>query len=103
MAVVDPWSSGVIFSCDYVPWLGIQIDNQEEVNVALLSILEKKVREVFYDMPKEASKLKVFLPALVADNLFLDVLLVINWLKVVEAHLDVTQLKIRVNFEKLRP
>ena len=44
----------------------------------------------------------VSLPALVADGLFVDVLLGANWLKAVGARLDVSCLKLVVNLEKLK-
>ena len=42
------------------------------------------------------------MPALVADGLFVDVLLGANWLKTVGACLDVSQLELDVNSEKLK-
>ena len=41
-------------------------------------------REVFYDMPTEVGKSLVTLPALVADGLFVDILLGAYWLKAVK-------------------
>ena len=42
------------------------------------------------------------MPALVADGLFVDVLLGANWLKAVGACLDVSRLELVVNSEKLK-
>ena len=42
------------------------------------------------------------MPALVADGLFVDVLLGANWLKAVGACLDVSQLELVVGSEKLK-
>ena len=42
------------------------------------------------------------MPALVADGLFVDILLGANWLKAVGARLDVGQLELVVNSEKLK-
>ena len=72
------------------------------MNIASLGGLEKKVREVFYEIPIEVGKSLVTLPALVAEGLFVDVLLGANWLKAVGARLDITQLEIRVMDEKLK-
>ena len=54
------------------------------MNIASLGGLEKKVREVFYDVPIEVGKLLVTLPALVAEGFFVDVLIGANWLKALE-------------------
>ena len=102
MAVVDSGSSGVVVSRGCVARLGIQPDDQVEMNIASLGGLEKKVREVFYEVPIEVGKSLVTLPALVAEGLFVDVLLGANWLKAVGARLDITWLEIRVMDEKLK-
>ena len=72
------------------------------MNIASLGGLEKKVNEAFYEIPIEAGKSLVTLPALVAEGLFVDVLLSANWLKAVGAHLNITRLEIRVMDEKLK-
>ena len=102
MAVIDSRSSGVVVSQGCVARLGIQPDDQVEMNIASLGGLEKKVREVFYEIPIEVGKSLVTLPALVAEGLFVDVLLGANWLKAVGARLDITRLEIRVMDEKLK-
>ena len=78
MVVIDSGSSGMVLSSGFVAQLGIQLDDQAEMNIALLSSLDKKVRELFYDVPIEVGKLLVTLPALVAEGLFIDVLLSAN-------------------------
>ena len=42
---------------------------------------------------------KVSLPALVANDLFVDILLGANWLKTVGARLDMSQLELVIGFE----
>ena len=102
MAVIDYGSSGVVVSHGCLAHLGVQPDVQVEMNIALVGGLEKKVREVFYDVPIEVGKSLVTLPALVAEGLFVDVLLGANWLKAVGARLNITRLEIRVMDEKLK-
>ena len=46
--------------------------------MASLNRLEKKIRDVFFDVPIEVGQSLVMLPALVADGLFVDVLLGAN-------------------------
>ena len=53
-------------------------------------------------MPIEVRQSMVTLPALVADGLFVDILLGANWMKAVGARLDINRLEIVVNKEKLR-
>ena len=65
MAVIDHRSSGVVVSCGCVACLGVQPDDQVEMNIASLGSLKKKVREVFYDVPIEDGILLVTLTALV--------------------------------------
>ena len=50
MAVIDLGSSGVVVSSGCVARLGVQQDDQVERNIASLGGLEKKVREVFYEV-----------------------------------------------------
>ena len=88
-------------SCGCVVQLGIQLDDQVEMNIASLGGLERKVREAFYYVPIEVGKSLVTLPALVAEGLFVDVLLGANWLKAVGARLNIIRLEIRVVDEKL--
>ena len=85
MAVIDSEFSGKVLSCGCVARLGDQLDDQVDMNTASLGGLEKKVREVFQDLPKEVEKWLVTLPALVAEGLFVEVLLGANWLKAVGA------------------
>ena len=56
---------------------------------ASLNEVEKKTRSVFFDIPIEVGHSLVSLPALVADGLFVDILLGANWLKAVGACLDI--------------
>ena len=102
MAVIDSGSSGVAVSCGCVAQLGIQPDDQVEINIALLSGLEKHLREVLYDVTIEVGKLLVKLPAFVAEGLFVDFLLGANWLKAIGACLNITRLEIKVMDEKLK-
>ena len=53
-------------------------------------------------MPIEARQSLVTLPALVADGLFVDILLGANWIKAVGARMDINRLEIVVDKEKLR-
>ena len=71
------------------------------MNIASLNGVEEKVRDVFFDVPIEAT-VSNMLPALVADGLFVDVLLGANWMKAVGACLDINRLEIVVDKEKLR-
>ena len=72
------------------------------MNIASLNRLDKKIRDVFFDMPIEVGQSLVKLPNLVADGLFVDVLLGANWMKAVGARLDINRLEIVVDKEKLR-
>ena len=49
-----------------------------KINIASLNGVEKKSRSVFFDVPFEVRCSLVSLPALVADGLFVDVLLGAN-------------------------
>ena len=64
--------------------------------------VKKKIRDVFFDVPIEVGQSLVTLPALVADGLFVDVLLGANWMKATRARFKVTWLEIRVIDEKLK-
>ena len=57
---------------------------------------------MFFDVPNEVRNSLVSLPTLVADGLFVDVLLGANWLKAVGACLDVSQFELVVDLEKLK-
>ena len=92
----------MVVSCSCVSCLNLQPDDQVEMNIASLSGVEKKTRSVFFDVPIEVGHSLVSLPALVADGLFVDVLLGANWLKAVGACLNVGQLELVVNSEKLK-
>ena len=92
----------VVVSCGCVSCLNLQPDDQVKMNIASLSGVEKKTRSVFSDVPFKVGHSLVSLPALVADGLFMDVLLGANWLKAVGACLDVGQLKLVVDSEKLK-
>ena len=85
VAVVDLGSSGVVVSCGCVSCLNLQLDDQVEMNIASLNGVEKKTRSVFFDVTIEVRHSLVSLPALVADDLFVDILLGTNWLKAVGA------------------
>ena len=102
VAVVHSGSSGVVISCGCVSCLGLKPDDLEEMNIASLNGLEKKSRSVFFNVPIEVRNSLVSLPALVADGLFVDVLLGANWLKAVGARLDVDWLELVVDSEKLK-
>ena len=100
MAVNDSGSSGVVVSHGCVAHLGIQPDDQVEMNIASLGGLKKKVTEVLYEIAIEVGKLLVTLPALVAEGLFVGIILDANWLKAVGACLNITRLEIKVMNEK---
>ena len=102
VAVVDSGSSGVVISCGCVSRLGLKPDDLVEMNIASLNGVEKKSRSVFFDVPIKVGHSLVSLPTLVADGLFVDVLLGANWLKAVGACLDVSQLELVVDSEKLK-
>ena len=72
------------------------------MNIASLNGVKKKSRDAFFDKPIEVGNSLVSLPALVADGLFVDVLLGANWMKAVSARLDVGQLEVIVDLEKLK-
>ena len=72
------------------------------MNITSLNRVEKKIRGVFFDVLIEVGQSLVTKPALVADILFLEVLLGANWKKAVGACLDINRLKIAINKEKLR-
>ena len=55
------------------------------MNIASLNGAEKKSRDVFFDVLIKVGNSLVSLPALVADDPFVDVLLSANWLKAVGA------------------
>ena len=73
-----------------------------ETNIASLNGVEKNSRSVFFDVSIKVRNSLVSLPALVADGLFVDVLLGANWLKAVGACLDVSRLELLVDSEKLK-
>ena len=102
VAVVNLGSSGVVVSCSCVSCLNLQPDDQVKMNIASLNGVEKKTRSVSFDVPIKVGHSLVSLPALVADSLFVDILLGANWLKAFGACLDVCQLKLVNNSEKLK-
>ena len=102
VAVVDLGSSGVVVSCGCVSCLNLQPDDQVKMNIASLNGVEKKTRSVFFELPIKVGHSLASLPALVADGLFVDILLGANWLKAVGAFLDVSQLELVVDSEKLK-
>ena len=69
VAVVDSGSSGMVVSCGCVACLKLKPDNQVEMNIASLNGVEKKIRDVFFDVPIEVGKSLVNLPALGSDGL----------------------------------
>ena len=75
VAVVNLGSSGVVVSCGCVACLKLETDNQVEMKVASLNGVEKKIRDVFSDVPIEVGQSLVTLPALIANGLFVDILL----------------------------
>ena len=72
------------------------------MNIASLNGAEKKIQDVFFDVPIEDGQSLVTLPALVANGLFVEVLLGANWMKAVGACLDINRLEIAIDKEKLR-
>ena len=64
--------------------------------------MEKKIRDVFFDVPNEVGQSLVVLPALVADGLFVDVLLGNNWREDVGACLYVSWLESIVDLKELK-
>ena len=100
VAVVNSGSSGVAVSCGCVSCLGLKTVDKGEMNIASLNGVEKKLRSVFIDIPIKVRNSMVSLPALVADGLFVDVLLGANWLKAVCSCLDVSQSEIVADFRK---
>ena len=75
VTVVDSGSSGVVVSCGCVSCLSLKPDDQVEMNIASLNGVEKKSRDLFFDVPIKVGNSLVSLPVLVADGLFVDVLL----------------------------
>ena len=69
VAVVNSGSSGVVVSHSCVSCLSIKPDDQVKMNNASLIGVEKKSRDVFFDLPIEVGNSLVSLPALVADGL----------------------------------
>ena len=67
------------------------------MNIASLNRVEKKIRDVFFDVLIVVRQSLVMFPVLVADGLFVDVLLGANWIKAVSAHLDINRLEIVVD------
>ena len=57
------WLSLVVVSC-----LSLKPDDQVVMNIASLNGVEKKSRDVFFDVPIEVGNSLVSLPALVADG-----------------------------------
>ena len=55
------------------------------MNIASLNGVEKKQMSVFFDLLIKFGHSLVTLPALVADGIFVDVLLGANWMKAVGA------------------
>ena len=49
VAVVKLGSSGVVVSCGCVACLKLEPENQEEMKIASLNRVEKKIRDVFFD------------------------------------------------------
>ena len=78
VAVVNSGSSGVVISCGCVSCLGLKPDDLVEMNIASLNGVKKNLRSVLFDVPIEVRNSLVSLPALVADGLFVDVLLGAN-------------------------
>ena len=77
-AVVDLRNSGVVVSCSCVSCLSLKPDDQVKMNIASLNGVEKKIGSVFFDVPIEGGHFLVSLLALIADFLFVDVLLGAN-------------------------
>ena len=66
--MVDLGISGVVVLCGYVACLKLKPDNQAKMNIASLNGLEKKSRNVFFDVLIEVENSLVSLPELVADG-----------------------------------
>lgn len=99
IADVNLGSSGLVISCGYIACLKLEPVNQVEINLASLNRVEKKIRDIFFDVPIEVGQSLVTLPALVADFLFVEILLSANWMKAVGACLDINRLEIVVDRE----
>ena len=78
VAVVNLGSSGVVASCGCVSCLSLKPDDQVEINIASLNGVEKKSRDVFLNVFIKFENSLVGLPVLVADGLFVNVLLGAN-------------------------
>ena len=76
--MVDLGSSGVAVSYCYVACLKLKPDSQVEINIALLNGVDHKLRVVFFDVPIEVRNSLVSLHELIADFLFVEVLLGVN-------------------------
>ena len=55
IVVVDLESSEVIVSYGFVACLQLKPDNQVKINIASLNIVEKKSRDVFFEVPLVSS------------------------------------------------
>ena len=80
----------MVVSCGCVSCLSLKPDAQVKMNIASLNEVEKKTRSVFFDVLIEVRHSLVRLTALVAEDLFVNVLIGANWLKAVGACLDVS-------------
>ena len=102
VAVVNLGSSGMVVSCGCVSCQSLKPDEQVKINIVYLDEVEKKTMSVFFDVPIEVGHSMIRVPVVVAVGLFVDVLLGANWSKTVSACLDVMQLELVVDFEKLK-
>ena len=102
LACIDSGSSGIVISKGCMTRLNLVADENVELNIASLNGIEKKNREIFFDVPIEVGNSLVTLPALVADGLFVDVLLGANWLNETGAKFDVSKMNLTIGNEKLK-
>ena len=72
------------------------------MNIASFNGLEKKIRDIFFDMPIEVGQYLVMLLALAADGLSVDVLLNTNWIKAVGSCLYINRIETVTDKEKIR-
>ena len=58
----------MVVSCGFISCLSLKPDDHIEMNIASLNVVEKKSREVFFDVLIEVRNSLVILPVLVADG-----------------------------------
>ena len=70
--------------------LSLKLDYRVEMNIASWNGVKKNLRDKLFDVLIKIKNSLARLSVLVADGLFLDVLLGANWLKASGAHLGVS-------------